>query len=105
MDEPDGDLPQAHELHDLILVKGKKYKFTVTVKKPSLEFKNKTVVEGEEFTQSLKTAAGKKIANKKITWKTSDKKIATVSSAGVVKGIKEGTATITATIPKSIITP
>ncbi len=25
MDEPDGDLPQAHELHDLILVKGKKY--------------------------------------------------------------------------------
>lgn len=25
MDEPDGDLPQAHELHDLILVKGKDY--------------------------------------------------------------------------------
>ena len=25
MDEPDGDLPQAHELHDLILEKGKKY--------------------------------------------------------------------------------
>jgi len=25
LDEPDGDLPQAHELHDLILVKGKKY--------------------------------------------------------------------------------
>lgn len=26
MDEPDGDLPQAHDLHDLILVKGKEYK-------------------------------------------------------------------------------
>jgi len=26
MDEPDGDLPQAHDLHDLILVKGKDYK-------------------------------------------------------------------------------
>lgn len=25
MDEPDGDLPQAHELHDLILTKGKDY--------------------------------------------------------------------------------
>ena len=25
MDEPDGDLPQAHEIHDLILVQGKQY--------------------------------------------------------------------------------
>lgn len=25
MDEPDGDLPQAHEIHDLILVQGKDY--------------------------------------------------------------------------------
>lgn len=25
MDEPDGDLPQAHEIHDLILVQGKEY--------------------------------------------------------------------------------
>ena len=25
MDEPDGDLPQAHDIHDLILVKGKEY--------------------------------------------------------------------------------
>jgi dTMP kinase len=25
MDEPDGDLPQAHDLHDLILIKGKDY--------------------------------------------------------------------------------
>lgn len=25
MDEPDGDLPQAHEIHDLILVRGKDY--------------------------------------------------------------------------------
>ena len=26
MDEPDGDLPQAHDIHDLILVRGKEYK-------------------------------------------------------------------------------
>ena len=25
MDEPDGDLPQAHDIHDLILVRGKDY--------------------------------------------------------------------------------
>ena len=25
MDEPDGDLPQAHDIHDLIVVKGKEY--------------------------------------------------------------------------------
>ena len=23
MDEPDGDLPQAHEIHDIIVIKGK----------------------------------------------------------------------------------
>ncbi len=26
MDEPDGDLPQAHDIHDLIVIKGKEYK-------------------------------------------------------------------------------
>lgn len=26
MDEPDGDLPQAHDIHDLILIRGKEYK-------------------------------------------------------------------------------
>ena len=31
----------------------------------------------------------------KLTWSTSDKKVATVSNAGLVKGIKAGTATIT----------
>ncbi len=25
MDEPDGDLPQAHDIHDLIVIKGKEY--------------------------------------------------------------------------------
>ena len=28
MDEPDGELPGAHDLHDLILVRGKDYEFT-----------------------------------------------------------------------------
>lgn len=34
-------------------------------------------------------------SNKAVTWSTSDSKIATVTSKGVVKGVKEGTATIT----------
>lgn len=37
---------------------------------------------------------------KKVTWKTSDKKIATVSTNGLVKGIKSGKATISAKVGK-----
>lgn len=37
---------------------------------------------------------------KKVTWKSSNKKIATVTSKGKVKGIKEGMTTITATVDK-----
>lgn len=36
-------------------------------------------------------------ANQALSWKTSNKKIATVSSSGSVKGVKAGTVTITAT--------
>lgn len=28
MDEPDGDLPEAHDLHDLILIRGRDYNFS-----------------------------------------------------------------------------
>lgn len=37
---------------------------------------------------------------KKVTWKSSNKKVATVTSKGKVKGIKKGTAKITATVSK-----
>ena len=37
------------------------------------------------------------LADKSVTWKSSDKTIATVSSAGVVKGVKSGIVTITCT--------
>lgn len=39
----------------------------------------------------------------KVTWKSSNNKIATVSSLGVVKGISKGSATITATVSKSTL--
>lgn len=37
---------------------------------------------------------------KKVTWKSSNKKVATVTSKGKVKGVKKGTAKITATVSK-----
>ncbi len=41
-------------------------------------------------------------ANKSLTWTSSNTSVATVTSSGVVKGIKEGTATITATAANGI---
>ena len=38
---------------------------------------------------------------KSVTWKTSDKKIATVDKKGLVKGVKKGTCTVTATDTKT----
>ena len=63
-------------------------------KKPKLNYTKKTIYEGKTFT--LKVSGTKN----KVKWSTSNKKIATVNSKGVVKGIKEGNATITAKIDK-----
>ena len=49
-------------------------------------------------TMTLKaTVTPKTLADKSVTWKSSDTKIATVTKAGKVKGVKYGTATITCT--------
>lgn len=77
--------------------KGKKYKCKVTVKNPSLSATKKTLNVGKSFTLSLKNASGKKISTKNISFKSSKTSVATVSSKGVVKAKKKGTATITAT--------
>lgn len=42
--------------------------------------------------------------SKKVTWKSSNKKVLTVSSKGKIKGIKTGTAKITATVGKKKVT-
>ena len=79
-----------------ITVKAGKYtkKVTITVKKPSLKLvkSSATIKKGKTVAIKVKaTPAGK------ATYKSSNKKVATVSSKGVVKGKKKGTATITVT--------
>ena len=63
-------------------------------KKPKLNYTKKTIYEGKTFT--LKVSGTKS----KVKWSTSNKKIATVNSKGVVKGVKKGNATMTAKIDK-----
>lgn len=82
--------------------KNAKKKATVKVKvmskavtKVSLNATKATLAIGGKKT--LKAAISpSKNASKKVVWSTSNKKVATVTSKGVVKGVKGGTATITA---------
>lgn len=56
----------------------------------------KTIYNGKSFTLKA-TVNPKNAAYKAVTYKSSNRKIATVTSKGVVKGIKPGKATITVT--------
>ena len=76
----------------------KKLTCKVTVKQPVTSIKlNKTsatLKKGSSLT--LKAAVAPSSANNKtVTWSSSNKKVATVSSKGVVKAVGNGTATIT----------
>ena len=80
--------------------KKKKCTVTVTVGTPVTKVKlNKTkstMTVGKK--QTLKaTVTPKKASSKAVVWKSSNKKVATVTSKGVVKAKKAGTVTITAT--------
>ena len=57
-----------------------------------------TVKVGKKYTLKLKYAAGKKATVKKVTWKSSKKSVATVSSKGKVTAKKAGKATIYARV-------
>ena len=79
---------------------GKKAVCKITVKQPVTGLKISktalTVTRGK--TAALKVTVSPSNANNKtLKWTTSNKAVATVTSRGVVKGIKKGTATITAT--------
>ena len=73
--------------------------FGATAKVKSLSFTQPTVktakiVKGKSYT--FKVAVNPAGASKAVTWKTSNKKVATVSAKGVVKAKKTGTVKITA---------
>ena len=55
--------------------------------------KTKTILRGKTYTIQAVTVPY--YSDEKILFRSSDRRIATVNSKGVVKGIKKGTATIT----------
>ena len=83
-----------------ITVKSGKKKVVVTVNVTGVKTTNlsgvpaaKNVSKGKSF--KIKAIATPKNTDEKITFKSSNKKVATVTSKGVVKGLKKGAATIT----------
>jgi len=68
----------------------------VTVATISLD-KSEAVVKKKSTITLTPTVYPSTLEDKSVKWKSSDKTIATVSSAGVVKGVKSGVVTITCT--------
>jgi len=68
----------------------------VTVSYVKLDKSEVTLEKGETMTL-ISTVYPSKQTDQSVTWKSSDKTVATVTSSGKVTGIKAGTATITCT--------
>ncbi|MDK2808346.1 MAG: hypothetical protein PWP24_1081 [Clostridiales bacterium] len=69
---------------------------TTSISTTNVAYKTMTIAKGKTY--QIKTEVKPATAtNKKLVWSTSNKKIATVSSTGLVKGIRSGTAVIKAT--------
>ncbi len=79
-------------------VGGKKYTCRVIVEDPSISKKTTTLKVGKTITLKMQNT------KQKVTWSTSNRKIATVTQKGVVKGIKKGSAVITAKVGKKKFT-
>lgn len=77
-------------------VKGKTYTCNVTVKKPYINITKQSLAKGKKVKLRINT-------NKKVVWSTSNSKIATVSSTGIVTAKKTGKATITGVIDSKYI--
>lgn len=71
-------------------VNGTTLKCKITVKKMTINNTSKTVYTADTYTLKVNGGSGK------VTWKSSNSKIAKVSSKGVVTGVKPGSCTITA---------
>ena len=75
------------------------------VKITGLSLSKKSITLGIDETEKINTEITPSNAtNKGIIWKSDDPKIATVSSTGVIRGIKKGETTITATTKDGSIT-
>ena len=75
---------------------GAEQTITLNIKNPSIKYKEEYVTVSKGKTYKLKPTVLPRKG--KVTYKSSNKKIATVSSKGTVKGIKRGTAKITASV-------
>lgn len=73
-------------------VGSKKYKCKVTVQTPNISKKSITLQKGQTFTLKVNGT------NQKVTWKSSNKNIATVSNKGKVTAKKKGSVIITAKV-------
>ena len=72
----------------------KKYSCRVTVQTPSISKKNVSLTVGKSTTLKLNGT------KQKVTWKSSNKKVATINSKGKIVAKKTGKTTITATVLK-----
>ena len=71
-----------------------KYGYAVIVKKPSFKQKKLKLIKGKSKTLKIKNIS----KQAKVTWKSSNKKVASVSAKGSIKAIKKGKADISAVI-------
>jgi len=78
------------------VVSGTKATCKVTVGDITLDKTETTILKGKTMTLTP-TLYPSSLTDQSVTWESSDKSIATVTSEGKVKGIKTGTATITCT--------
>ena len=72
------------------------YNMDVHVESVSLDIENKDIEAGEDFTLTA-TVMPEDALIKDVTWSSSNEDVATVDENGKVKGVAEGSATITAT--------
>ena len=70
--------------------------FTVTVEKLSITLSESSISLKPGDTDTLKATLN--VSNGNVSWQSADSKIATVSSSGTVKAVKEGSTTITANV-------
>lgn len=79
---------------------GYTHSFYICVKQSPMSVKvkkKKLVIKAGKKAKISYTLQPKKLTSKKVIWKSSNKKVATVSASGVVKAKKKGTCTITLT--------